>query len=119
MRDHRSRILCIYCHYKCVDRNFLLEYYMNMNTTIQIRTNLNLKNKVQKVLKKRNISLSLAMNSFLSEIVHSQSFPVTVNPIKDIPAHAKRSWREEMEKEVKTSKRYKGVDDMWADIDNQ
>lgn len=96
----------------------MLEYNTSMDTTIQIRTNLSLKNKVQKVLKKRNISLSLAMNSFLSEIVHSQSFPVTVNPIKDIPAHAKRYWREEMEKDIKTSKRYKGVDDMWADIDN-
>lgn len=89
-----------------------------MNTTIQIRTNVHLKNKVQAVLKKRKISLSLAMNSFLSEIAHSQSFPVTVNPIKDIPAHVKRSWREEMEKDVKTSKRYKSVDDMWKDIDN-
>ena len=89
-----------------------------MDTTIQIRTNLNLKNKAQRVLKKRNISLSLAMNSFLSEIAHSQSFPVMVNPIKDMPAHVKRSWREEMEKDLKTSKRYSGAEEMWADIDN-
>ena len=89
-----------------------------MNTTIQIRTNVNLKNKAQKVLKKSNVSLSLAMNSFLSEIVHSQSFPVTVDPIKDVPAHIKRSWKEEMEKDLKTSKRYKSVDEMWADVDS-
>ncbi len=89
-----------------------------MDTTIQIRTNLSLKNKAQRVLKKRNISLSLAMNSFLSEIAHSQSFPVMVNPIKDVPAHTKRSWKEEMEKDIKTSKRYGGVDEMWKDVDN-
>ena len=87
-----------------------------MDTTIQIRTNNKIKTAAQKVFKKEGVSMSLAFNSFLQEVAHTKSFPVKVFPIKDIPAPASRNWREQMEVDLKTRKRYASAKEFLDDI---
>jgi addiction module RelB/DinJ family antitoxin len=76
------------------------------------------KNKAQKILKKENVSMSLAFNTFLSEVIHTKTFPVTVYPVKEVPAHVARNWKQEMEKDLKKSKRYTNTKEMWKDVKN-
>ncbi len=89
-----------------------------MDTTIQIRTSNKLKLAAQKVFKKEGISMSLAFNSFLEEVAHKKSFPVQVYPVETLPADRVRSWKEEMEWELKYGKSYSSAEEMFADIQN-
>ena len=94
------------------------EYNVNMDTTIQIRTNNKIKLAAQKVFKKEGVSMSLAFNSFLQEVAHTKSFPVKVYPIKEVPASVARNWREQMEIDLKTAKRYNSAQELWEDSKN-
>lgn len=89
-----------------------------MDTTIQIRTNSKIKKEAMKVFKKEGISMSLAFNSFLEEVVYKGSLPVEVYPVDKIPAPVARNWRRQMEIDVKKGKGYKSAKELWTDSKN-
>ena len=89
-----------------------------MDTTIQIRTKTILKNKALKVFKRQGVSMSLAFNTFLEEVAIKGSLPVQVYPVAHVPAPVSRNWKQDMEKDIKTGKKYKSVEGMWRDSKN-
>lgn len=88
-----------------------------MDTTIQIRTNSKIKKEAMKVFKKEGISMSLAFNSFLEEVVFKGSLPVEVYPTEKIPAPVARNWRKQMEIDIKKGKGYKSAEEFLKDFE--
>lgn len=89
-----------------------------MDTTIQIRTTSKIKKEAMKIFKKEGISMSLAFNSFLEEVVYKGSLPVEVYPTEKVSAPVLRNWRKQMELDIKNGKGYKNTKEMWADSKN-
>ncbi len=89
-----------------------------MDTTIQIRTTSKVKKAALKVFKKEGISMSLAFNSFLEEVVYKGSLPVEVYPVEKIPIPVLRNWRKEMKEAMKHGKGYKNAKEFLDDMKN-
>lgn len=77
-----------------------------MDTTIQIRTNIEIKKAAQKVFKNQGITMSSAFNQFLENVVSNKNFtrPVTL--------------RDKITQELKSEKAYSTAQEMWDDVDN-
>lgn len=80
-----------------------------MDATISIRTNSVVKNKVIKILKARGLSLSTALNMYLSDIANKKTSPVSdVRYVKD---EIMEKWEKEKNRALKSGKRYKNTDE--------
>lgn len=73
-----------------------------MDTTLQIRTNTKIKNAAQKVFKKEGLSMSKAFNLYMQEVIRNKKVNLNDSMILDL----------------KNSKRYYSVEEMWKDSDN-
>ena len=102
-----------------------------MNTTIQVKADLKTKVAAKKILKKQGVTMSLAFNEYLKEVVKARSyqiwtqvgtatdnFPDTLMneeiPKIDIP----KNWKEERDWQIKYGKRYTSVKEMMDDVVN-
>ncbi len=93
-----------------------MEYTLNMDTTISIRTNSIIKNKAIKILNSRGLSLSTALNMYLSDLANKKTFPVSdMRYVKDSIVDR---WEREFQYAKKYGKSFSNLDDLMKDLLN-
>ncbi|MBI5400826.1 MAG: type II toxin-antitoxin system RelB/DinJ family antitoxin [Candidatus Yonathbacteria bacterium] len=88
-----------------------------MNTTILLKTDKALKNDASRVAKELGVPLTTVMNAYLRQFVRDRRISISVEPM---PNKAKlalwESISKEMDKDMKTAKRYTSADELIADL---
>lgn len=88
-----------------------------MNTTILLKTDKELKNEASRVAKELGVPLTTVMNAYLRQFVRDREIRISMEPM---PSKKKlelwASISKEMDKEMKTAKRYTSSDELIADL---
>lgn len=88
-----------------------------MNTTILLKTDKVLKDEASRVAKELGVPLTTVMNAYLRQFVRERQITISLEPM---PNKAKLAlWdsiSKEMDKGMKTAKRYTNADELIADL---
>lgn len=88
-----------------------------MNTTILLKTDKELKNEASRVAKELGVPLTTVMNAYLRQFVRDRRISLSVEPMPNkVKLALWESISKEMDKEMKTAKRYTNADELIADL---
>ena len=87
-----------------------------MNTTLQVRTSKQRKEKARKVFEQVGLDLSSGVNLYLEQVVTTQSVPFVPVTIKGLELRLRKIYRKEIEETLRSGKGYKTAQEMHADI---
>lgn len=85
-------------------------------TTLQVRTDENLKKRARKILKALGIDLSSAVNMYLRQIVITESIPFPVRTANGFTPEQEQQMIQEIEEAMRSGKRYHSLKEMHRDI---
>lgn len=88
-----------------------------MNTTLQIRIDQPTKLKAQKAFKSMGMTLSGGLKYILTNISKENDYVCEHGYQHSYPKKLHSNWRQEIEKELKTGKKYSTAKEMFHDLD--
>ena len=97
----------------CIDIVYTLEYTVDMNTVINIRTEKNVRDEAKKVFSKMGLSTSAGVNMFLRQVVAMKGLPFTPTIDKEKLAS---TWDADVAWTLSHTKGYKNAKDALGDL---
>lgn len=87
-----------------------------MNTTLQVRTSKQRKEKARKVFERIGLNLSSGVNLYLEKVITTQSVPFVPVTSEGLKLRHWKIYRKEIEETLRGGKGYKTAQEMHADI---
>lgn len=87
-----------------------------LNTTIQVRTSTQRKERARKVFEKMGLDMSSGVNLYLEQVIVTKSVPFVPTTSEGFKLKRWKIYRKEIEETLRNGKGYKTAQEMHADI---